>query len=74
MNKYVIGMIVGIAIGVIGLGLLIYQTLNTSSDVTSNVSLIPPIGVLYGLIFAIGVISAIALSGLNAHEKTVTKK
>jgi len=75
MNKYVVGAIVGIVIGAIGLGLLIYQTLITKS-VGVNVGNIPSIGIVYAFIFAVGVIVAIAMVSLNSPSKPAppTKK
>ncbi|OWP56140.1 MAG: hypothetical protein B2I17_07345 [Thermoplasmatales archaeon B_DKE] len=75
MNKYVVGAILGIVIGAIGLGLLIYQTLITKS-VGVNVGNIPAIGILYAFIFAAGVIVAIAMASLNSPTKPAppTKK
>ncbi len=68
MNKYVVGVLLGIVIGAIGLGLLIYQTLITTS-VGVYVGNIPPIGILYALIFASGVIVAIAMAALNSPTR-----
>jgi hypothetical protein len=68
MIKYLLGTIVGIIIGAIGLGLLIYQTLITPS-VGVNVDAIPPIGILYAFIFALGVIIAIAMASLNSPTR-----
>jgi len=75
MNKYVAGAILGIVIGAIGLGLLIYQTLITKS-VGVNVGNIPAIGIVYAFIFAVGVIVAIAMISLNSPSKPAppTKK
>ncbi len=72
MNKYVLGTIVGIIIGAIGLGLLIYQTLITPS-VGVNVGSIPTIGILYAFIFAAGVIVAIAMASLNSPTRPTNK-
>ena len=72
MNKYVSGALISIVIGAIGLGLLIYQTLQTAS-VGVDVNVIPPIGILYALIFAAGVIAAIALISLNSKSAVVRK-
>ncbi len=72
MNKYILGAILGIVIGAIGLGLLIYQTLITTS-VGVNVGAIPPIGILYALIFAAGVIVAIAMASLNSPTRPTNK-
>ena len=72
MNKYVLGAILGIVIGAIGLVLLIYQTLITPS-VGVNVSSIPAIGILYALIFAAGVIVAIAMASLNSPTRPSNK-
>ncbi|MEM0156003.1 MAG: hypothetical protein QW597_05325 [Thermoplasmataceae archaeon] len=71
MNKYVTGALIGIAIGVVGLGLLIYQTLITPPipNYGLNVSEIPPAGILYALIFAVGVIVAIAMASLNSPTR-----
>lgn len=68
MNKYVAGMIVSAIIGLVGLVLLIYQTVQTKS-VGVNVGLIPPVGILYAFVFAAGVIAAIALYNLNTPSK-----
>ena len=68
MNKYIAGMVVSIIIGLVGLALLIYQTLHTTS-VGVNVGLIPPLGIFYALVFAAGVIAAIALYNLNTPSK-----
>jgi len=72
MNKYVLGTVVGIIIGAIGLGLLIYQTLITTS-VGVNVGAIPTIGILYAFIFALGVIIAIAMASLNSPTRPGSK-
>ncbi|WP_393971656.1 hypothetical protein OXIME_000228 [Oxyplasma meridianum] len=64
MNKYLAGEIIGVAIGIIGLALLIYETLITPS-VGVHVGELPPIGILYGLLFAVGTISAIAIGNMN---------
>ncbi len=68
MNKYIAGMVVSVIIGLVGLSLLIYQTLHTTS-VGVNVGLIPPLGIFYALVFAAGVIAAIALYNLNTPSK-----
>ena len=68
MNKYIAGMVVSVIIGLIGLALLIYQTLHTTS-VGVNVGLIPPLGIFYAFLFAAGVIAAIALYNLNLPSK-----
>lgn len=68
MNKYIVGIAVSVVIGLIGLALLIYQTLHTTS-VGVNVGLIPPAGILYAFVFAAGVIAAIALYNLNLPSK-----
>ena len=68
MNKYIAGAIISAIIGLIGIALLIYQTLHTTS-VGVNVGLIPPLGIFYALLFAAGVIAAIALYNLNIPDK-----
>jgi len=75
MNKYEVGAIVGIVIGAIGLGLLVYQTLITTS-VGVYIGNIPAIGILYAFIFAVGVIVAIAMASLNSPTRPAppTKK
>lgn len=72
MNKYVSGALISIVIGAIGLGLLIYQTLHTTG-VGVDVNNIPPIGILYAFIFAVGVIASIALISLNSKPQTAVK-
>jgi hypothetical protein len=71
MNKYITGVLIGIVICFVGLGLLIYQTLITTS-VDWNVGSLPAVGVLYAFIAAVGLIVAIAMFGLNS--KNVTSK
>jgi hypothetical protein len=68
MNKYIVGSILSIIIAIIGLVLLVEQTLQTPS-VGVNVGEIPPAGILYALIFAIGVIATIALLSLNTPTR-----
>ncbi len=72
MNKYILGTIISIVVGVIGLGLLIDKTLSTPS-VGVDVNKIPPIGILYALIFAVGVIAAIVMLSLNSKPSMVKK-
>ena len=68
MNKYIAGMVVSIIIGLVGLALLIYQTLHTTS-VGVNVGSIPPVGIFYAFLFSAGVIAAIAFYNLNIPDK-----
>lgn len=73
MNKYLAGEVIGAIIGIIGLVLLIYQTLRTPS-VGVNVGNIPPLGILFGLMFSIGVIVAIAIGNMNPDYSKDRKK
>ncbi|MGC8514674.1 MAG: hypothetical protein ACP5OC_00880 [Thermoplasmata archaeon] len=73
MNKYIVGSLLSIIVAIIGLVLLVEQTLSTPS-VGVNVGAIPPIGILYSLIFAIGVIAAIALMSLNTPTRAAPPK
>ncbi|MGC8608667.1 MAG: hypothetical protein ACP5UV_02220 [Thermoplasmata archaeon] len=73
MNKYTYGMIISLIITVIGLVLLVYQTMITKS-VGVHVEYIPRIGILYAFIFSIGAIAAMAIAGLNTHEGKSEKK
>ncbi len=73
MNKYIYGVIASIIVAIVGLALLIQQTMVTK-NIGVNVSEIPRIGILYAFIFSVGAIAAIAIANLNTNAGGAGKK
>ncbi len=73
MNKYIYGIVASTIVAIIGLALLIHQTMITKS-VGVSVGKIPTIGILYAFIFSIGAIAAVAIANLNTNTGGAGKK